>query len=145
MQTFGLVVIAACLAIAPIALVDAEEMKVIKAKSITRVIGVADMQRALTFYRTALGLEVVRESSEWSDLTTGDGNLALQNYHPREAGKYVPTMVIFTVDDLDAVVRQVEAAGGQLLQRVDHEHAPVIVAHVADTEGNAIQLAQEKQ
>ena len=144
MQKFGLVVIAACVAIAPI-LLDADEMKVIKAKSITRVIGVADMQRALMFYRTALGLEVVRESSEWSDLTTGDGNLALQNYHPREAGKYVPTMVIFSVDDLDAAVRQVEAAGGQLLQRVDHEHAPVIVAHVADTEGNAIQLAQQKQ
>lgn len=137
------VAIAASLSVAPLAS-NGEEMAISKASRITRVIGVSDMQRALTFYRQALGLEVVHESSEWSDLTSGDGNLALQNYHPREPGKYVATMVIFSVDDIDAVIRQVEAAGGQLLQRVDYEGAPVIVAHVADTEGNAIQLAQER-
>ena len=118
-----------------------EEILGIKASRITRVIGVADMQRALVFYQQALGRQAVHESSEWSDLTSGDGNLALQNYHPREPGKCVSTMVIFTVEDIEAAIRQVESAGGRLLQRVDRESAPVIVAQVADTEGNAIQLA----
>ena len=144
MRILRLILLATCFALVPTVSLS-EAMDVIKATSITRVIGVADMQRALAFYTQALGLEVRRESSEWSDLTSGDGNLSLQNYHPREPGKYVPTMVIFSVADIEAVIEQVEAAGGQLLQRVNHEHAPVIVAHVADTEGNAIQLAQEKQ
>lgn len=114
-----------------------------KATKITRVIGVENMRRAVDFYQTALGLTTVRESDQWSDLTCGDGNLSLQAYRPPEP-KIVHTMVIFTVDDLDAAIASVEAAGGSLGQRRDNEHAPVLIAHVLDTEGNVIQLAQPK-
>ena len=48
-----------------------------KATKITRVIGVGDMRRAVLFYQEALGLAVQQTSPYWSDLTCGDGNLAL--------------------------------------------------------------------
>jgi predicted enzyme related to lactoylglutathione lyase len=114
--------------------------------SISRVIGAEDMARATAFYRDVLGLRVVRQSPEWTDLTCGDGNLALQNFqHPRKEREHIPTMVLLTIGgDLDEAVIEVEAAGGKLLHTSNHEAAPVIVAHVADTEGNAIQLVKLK-
>ena len=114
-----------------------------RASRITRVIGVTDMTRAVRFYRQALGLEVQRESPHWTDLTCGDGNLALQSYRPDPEAP-VHTMVIFTVADLDAAVVDAEAAGGALQSRHDNDHAPVLIAHVLDTEKNVIQLAQPK-
>ena len=114
-----------------------------KATTITRVIGVTDMTRAVEFYREALGLEVQRESPYWTDLTCGDGNLALQNHRP-DAEAVIHTMVIFTVADLDAAVADVEAQGGALHSRHDNAHAPVLIAHMLDTENNVIQLAQPK-
>ena len=114
-----------------------------KASKITRVIGVTDMKRAVQFYQDALGLEVEQTSPYWSDLTCGDGNLALQSHRPDTSGQ-VHTMVIFTVADLDAAVADAEAAGGTLQSRRDDDHAPVLIAHVLDTENNVIQLAQPK-
>lgn len=109
---------------------------------ITRVIGVADMKRAIGFYTGALGLVVERESEGWTDLTTANGNLALQ-LHPAQE-KPTPTMVIFTVADREAAIAAIEQAGGTLLRRVDNDQAPVILAHVTDTENNVIQLAQPR-
>lgn len=114
-----------------------------KTSKITRVIGVTDMTRAVQFYQQALGLEVSRTTPYWTDLTCGDGNLALQSHRP-DPEAAIHTMVIFTVADLDIAVRDVEAAGGALQSRHDNEHAPVLVAHVLDTEKNVIQLAQPK-
>ncbi|HVB32842.1 MAG TPA: VOC family protein [Patescibacteria group bacterium] len=39
---------------------------------------VADMDRAIHFYRDTLGLPIRFESPEWSELSTGDVTLALQ-------------------------------------------------------------------
>lgn len=114
-----------------------------KVSKITRVIGVADMARAVGFYRQALGLEVQRESPYWTDLTCGDGNLALQSHRP-DAEEVIHTMVIFTVADLESAIADVEAAGGALQSQRDNEHAPVRIAHVLDSERNVIQLAQPK-
>ena len=115
----------------------------LKASKITRVIGVSDMTRAVQFYRQALGLEVQRTTPYWTDLTCGDGNLALQSHRP-DPETAIHTMVIFTVADLDSAIEDVEAAGGTLQSRHDNEHAPVLIAHVLDTENNVIQLAQPK-
>ena len=114
-----------------------------KATRITRVIGVTEMSRAVTFYETALGLTVTSGNDHWTDLTCGDGNLALQAYRP-DADEIVHTMVIFTIDDIDAAISEVESAGGSLREKHDNPHAPVIIAHVTDTEGNVVQLAQPK-
>lgn len=114
---------------------------------ISRVIGVENMPRALSFYRDTLGLFVRSETPEWAELSCGDGNLSLQNFqNPRKDGDYTPTMLLLTIDgDLDDAVQAVERAGGRLLHISDHAHSPVIVAHVGDTEGNAIQLVKLRQ
>lgn len=101
------------------------------------------MTRAVQFYQNALGLAVQQASPYWTDLTCGDGNLALQSYRP-DAEAVVHTMVIFTVADLDGAIADAEAAGGTLQSRRDDDHAPVLIAHVLDTEKNVIQLAQPK-
>jgi len=112
---------------------------------ISRVIGVDDMQRAVTFYSNALGLSVEPGSNgHWTDLTCGNGYLSLQAYRPPEP-EIVPTMVIMTVDNLDSTIAAVEAAGGTLHERHDNPHAPVVIGHVIDTEGNVVQLAQPRQ
>ena len=113
---------------------------------ITRVIGVADMSRATQFYIEALGLSVEMESPVWTDLTCGNGNLALQAHQP-DAQRDAPvhTMVIFTVSDLEQAIRAVHDAGGALIERHDNPHALVIIAHVTDTENNVIQLAELKR
>jgi predicted enzyme related to lactoylglutathione lyase len=114
----------------------------VRITKLSRVIGVEDMTRALAFYGEALGLSVTSANPEWAELTCGDGNLSLQNFqNPRTDGEYVPTMVLLTVEgDLDEAIAVVECAGGRLLHVSDHARSPVIVAHVGDTEGNAIQL-----
>ena len=109
---------------------------------ITRVVGVDDLDRAIDFY-TALGLRVEDQNPHWTNLTCGDGNLALQAYRPAEPA-VVHTMVIMTVPDLDAAIAAAEGAGGKLQKRHDNPHAPVVIGHVEDTEGNVIQLAQVK-
>ncbi len=111
-----------------------------RVSKISRVIGVDDMDRALSFYQS-LGLTVEDSNAHWSNLTCGDGNLALQAYRPPEP-RLVHTMVILTVDDLEAAIATVEAAGGELESRHDNPHAPVVLAHVIDTEGNIVQLAE---
>jgi predicted enzyme related to lactoylglutathione lyase len=109
---------------------------------ITRVIGVAEMPRALHFYANVLGLQIERETPYWSDLTCGNGNLALQQSPAAREDR--PVMVILTVADLELAIQAVEANGGALIRRVDNDHAPVLLAHVRDTERNIIQLAQPR-
>ena len=113
------------------------------ATQITRVIGVNDLARATSFYREVFGLTVTSETPYWVDLTCGDGNLALQPYR-HDADALVHTMVIFTVDDLDGAVADAEKHGGVVHQRVDNPHAPVVLAHVIDTENNVIQIAAKR-
>ena len=82
---------------------------------ITRVIGVEDMERAVGFY-TALCLSVGDQNPHWANLTCGDGNLELQAYRPAEP-TIVHTMVILTVEDLEAAISAAEEAGGKLQKR----------------------------
>ena len=60
------------------------------------------MDRAIRFYQ-ALGLTVEDANPHWANLTCGDGNIALQAFRPAEPA-VVHTMVILTVDDLDAAI-----------------------------------------
>ena len=99
---------------------------------------VADMNKAVQFYRDVLGLRVKFESPGWSEFVTGETTLAL---HPASsqnpAGK---VEVGFTVADVEAFYRDMRAKGvlftmppkkqdfgGVLAQFVDSEGAPCSV------------------
>ena len=70
---------------------------------------VADMDKAVKFYRDVLGLKVKFESPGWSEFVTGETTLAL---HPASdknpAGK---VELGFTVADVEAFYRDMSAKG----------------------------------
>jgi catechol 2,3-dioxygenase-like lactoylglutathione lyase family enzyme len=93
---------------------------------------VADMNRAVAFYRDALGFSLRFESPGWSEFATGETTLAL---HPASANHPPGTVDLgFTVPDLDAFYQSGASKriqfsmpptkqdfGGSLAQFVDSE------------------------
>ena len=103
---------------------------------------VADMEKAVKFYRDVLGLQLKFESPGWSGFVTGETTLAL---HPasdkNSAGK---VELGFTVADVEAFYRDMRAKGmlfsmppkkqdfgGALAQFVDSEGAHCSVGAAA--------------
>ena len=109
---------------------------------------VRDLDRALSFYRGVFGMqEMFRSGATIVFLNTpGSRDLITLNENAAEAGKAGDGGGIahfgFRLTDatqLDAAIREVEHAGGQLLSR--GEHAPgVAYAYVRDPDGYVIEL-----
>ena len=73
---------------------------------------VADMDRAVSFYRDMLGLDVRFESPEWSEIATGETTLAL---HPASSANPPGSIQLgFTVADLRAVYDTCTGWGGRV-------------------------------
>ena len=116
-------------------------------KKLSRVIGVADMRAAKEFYVAALGLEVTSESEFWTDLSCGNGSLALSpDNGPRAEGRagVELTKVIFDVEGLDELVSHVEKLGGKVVHVSDNVAAGVKVVHILDPFQNVFQLAERR-
>jgi len=100
----------------------------------------ADMDRAVAFYRDALGLRAT--SSHWSELAWGDATIAL---HAGGDGTYTETGLGFEVEDLDEGCAAVLAHGGQVRRApADRPGEPIRLADVVDPEGNGFSLSQPK-
>jgi predicted enzyme related to lactoylglutathione lyase len=100
---------------------------------------VADMDRAVAFYRDALGLSVDSQSPWWSELTSNGATVALHGGGEATAN----TGLGFHVDDLDAAVAAVESHGGTVVSpAADRPQEGIRLAAVRDTEGNGLSLAQ---
>jgi predicted enzyme related to lactoylglutathione lyase len=110
------------------------------AKNARFMLWVADMDRALAFYRDGLGLAVRMHNPFWSELDCGGARIAL---HPGAKGEPRDTGVNFAVDDLDAEVARAAQAGA-VIERGPEERPQefIRIAHVRDTEGNLIYLVQ---
>ena len=89
----------------------------------------ADMGKAVKFYRDVLGLELKFESPGWSEFVTGETTLALRPASEKSrAGK---VELGFTVGDVEAFYRDMSAKGvlftmppkGVLAQFIDSEGA----------------------
>jgi predicted enzyme related to lactoylglutathione lyase len=101
---------------------------------------VEDMKRALTFYRDGLGLAVKFESDHWSEL---DSNGAVVALHSGGSGQMTETGLSFEVDDIEAAVAAVTAAGATLSEGPSaQEGEGVILADLFDPEGNGFMLSQ---
>ncbi len=105
---------------------------------------VYDMDRALAFYRDVLHLSPVEESSGWSMLGCGDALVGLHIISQDMDEKPVPFAGLnLRVDDLDAAVNEVKAAGGRVKDvKEDRPHVPVRLPVLEDTEGNVFELRQ---
>lgn len=98
---------------------------------------VADMERAVAFYRDTLGLELKFSSPGWSEFATGATTLAL---HP--ASKEHPpgtTKIGLHADDIGDLHRRLVAAGVHFTRAPTPEHG-VTLAEFVDSEGARVSL-----
>lgn len=86
------------------------------------ILFVRDMERAVGFYRDALGLEVLDRSPTWVELDAGGFTLALHLHEDRARwlGEGSP-QVVFQVEDLDEACWALEQKGVRI------EHPPKTV------------------
>jgi lactoylglutathione lyase len=94
---------------------------------------VADMNRAVKFYRDVLGLQLKFESPEWSEFVTGETTFAL---HPATA-KHTPGAVElgFTVEDIHRLYQDLSAQGVRFTMPPTKQDFGGILAQFVDSEG----------
>jgi predicted enzyme related to lactoylglutathione lyase len=100
-----------------------------------------DMDRAVAFYRDGVGLSISFTSPDWSELTAAGATVALHgggtSTEPRQTG------LGFEVDSLEEAVEHAVAAGGSIVvPPADRAGEGILLAMVADPEGNIVSFAQ---
>lgn len=99
---------------------------------------VADMERAVAFYRDTLGLELRFAAPGWSEFATGATTLALHPASPdNPAGS---TRLGLHADDIAATHRQLSAAGVRFTRLPTPEHG-VMLAEFVDCEAARVSLS----
>jgi predicted enzyme related to lactoylglutathione lyase len=93
------------------------------------------MDRAVGFYRDVLGLSLQFESPEWTELAWRDTTIAL--HRGRGEGPR-GSWLGFQVDDVDAALAAIEAAGGR--RGADRFEAGARLVSITDIEGNAVTI-----
>ncbi|HEX9259381.1 MAG TPA: VOC family protein [Acidimicrobiales bacterium] len=102
---------------------------------------VADMDRAVAFYRDAVGLALRFQSPEWTELSWGEAFIALHGGRPDSERAH--TGLGFEVDDLDGFVGSLSAAGAAVVMPPSNRPGePIRLATIADPDGNVFNLAQ---
>lgn len=100
-----------------------------------------DMERAVAFYRDALGLAVkFQDGAKWAQFDAGGVNFSLSSPEEAVVGAR-GAVIIFEVDDLDAARGRLEGAGGAVLDTRDMgAHGRSLTFR--DPDGNLVQLFQ---
>jgi len=99
---------------------------------------VADMDRAVAFYRDTVGLPLKFASPEWSEFATGATTLAL---HPAsEKNPAGTTHLGLHADDIAGVHRVLTGAGVRFTRPPTPEHG-VTLAEFVDSEGARVSLS----
>jgi catechol 2,3-dioxygenase-like lactoylglutathione lyase family enzyme len=102
---------------------------------------VSDMDRAIAFYRDALGLTLVRRhGDEWAELDAGPVRLAL---HGGASPERAPGgTVVFEVEDLDASRFAMEMRGAVFDAHVGEADGVARFTSFTDPDGNRMQLIE---
>lgn len=108
------------------------------------ILYVHNMDRALNFYRNTMDLDVVQHTSGWSMLRCGGATIALHILSMGSTETVAPHAGLnLQVDDLDAAIKAVLAAGGEhIVTREATDFVPVRMCELRDTEGNGFELRQ---
>ena len=111
-------------------------------KKVYCMLWVGDMGRASRFYKEVFGLGEAYSSPGWTELRFGDAVVAL---HTR--GGEVPQRhsgLGFEVDDIDATITTLIAAGGTVVAGpTERANEGIRLADCADPDGNRFSLSQE--
>ena len=126
-------------------------MSVQSALAGTRVVGtdlvgctVADLQRALAFYRDALGLIPSVSSENGVEFHLPDGSTFGLWQPPSDYKDFKPGFgVMFTVGDAAASAKQIQSRGGKSSDPFEGEVCNMAV--VTDNEGNGVMMHQKKR
>jgi catechol 2,3-dioxygenase-like lactoylglutathione lyase family enzyme len=99
---------------------------------------VADMDRAVAFYRDTLGLTLKFASPGWTEFATGETTLAL---HPASAQNPAgSTHLGFVAENIDPLYRELAGKGVAFTRVPTPEHG-VKLAEFVDTEGARCSLS----
>jgi len=99
---------------------------------------VADMDRAVAFYRDTLGLPLRFASPEWSEFATGETTLAL---HPASAQNPAGTTHLgFGTADVGTLHRELSSQAVQFTRAPTPQHG-VVLAEFVDSEGARCSLS----
>lgn len=94
---------------------------------------VADMDKAVKFYRDVLGFQVKFESPGWSEFLTGETTLALHAASDRNPAGRVE--LGFTVGDVEAFYRDFSAKGVVFTMPPKKQDFGGLLAQFVDSEG----------
>jgi predicted enzyme related to lactoylglutathione lyase len=101
---------------------------------------VNDMDRAVSFYRDTLGLEVTEHDGDWTEVTAGDQRIGLNgtgSESPRGDGGAV--IAFHAESDIEDAVKQLKDQGVEFAGEVS-DHPWGRVAPFKDPDGNDLQL-----
>jgi predicted enzyme related to lactoylglutathione lyase len=99
---------------------------------------VADMERAVAFYRDTVGLALKFSSLEWSEFATGSTTLAL---HPAsEENPAGTTHLGLHADDIAAAHKSLSATGVRFTQAPTPSHG-IQLAELVDPDGARVSLS----
>lgn len=99
-----------------------------------------DMDRAIEFYRDALGFIESFTSPYWSELRYGDAILGL---HGGGDGAVQQTGLSIQYEDLAlAYTEAINAGATRVKEPEQREGEPIMLASITDPEGNVIMLTQ---
>jgi len=104
------------------------------------MVPVGDMDRAVAFYGSVLGLDVRFASPEWTELAWRDAVVAL-HLGGEPAG--TRGWLGFEVDDIDAALAEIERGGGR--RDSERTEGGVRLVTVTDTEGNSLTIGQRPE
>lgn len=111
-----------------------------KPEAVKYVLMAQDMDRAVAFYRDAIGFSEAFSSPHWSELRFGDAILGL---HGGGDGSRRETGLSIQYADVGRAYRAaLESGAVSVLAPEQREGEPIILASVADPEGNVIMLTQ---
>jgi len=102
---------------------------------------VADMDKAVKFYRDTLGLQLKFQSPGWSEFITGEATLALHPASDRNpAGK---VELGFTVADVEVFYRDMSAKGVLFSLPPKKQDFGGVLAQFVDSEGTSCSVGAE--
>jgi len=103
---------------------------------------VADMDRAVKFYRDTVGLSLKFQSPEWSEFATGETTLAL---HPaREKNNAGAIEMGFNVPDLAKFYKETSAKGVKFPMAPKKQDFGGMLAQFEDSEGGHVSVSGER-
>ena len=108
----------------------------------------SDIEKSIEFYRDILGLEMhgYYEEMKWAEFSAGNATFAINDptvFDPNLKAQSGGAAVAFSVDDLEAAMKELEAKGVPVVAPLNE--SPVChFACVSDPDGNTVWLHRRK-